>query len=70
MEQTWYEELLERAKEDPEYQACLETVRKLEPEFLILRNFLQEDQRNLLDAYLSACEEMDHALLMAAKQMQ
>ena len=70
MEQTWYEELLECAKGDPAYQACLKTVRNLEPEFLALRNALGEDQRNLLDGYLSACEEMDHALLMVAEQMK
>ena len=70
MDQTeWMEELLEWAKEDPEYQACLETVRDLEPEFLALRDALTEDRRNVLDAYLSACEEMDHALLSLAEHL-
>ena len=68
MDQTeWMEELLEWAKEDPEYQTCLETVRKLEPGFRSLRESLGENQRNILDAYLSACEEMDHALLCLAE---
>ena len=65
-EQCWYEVLLERVKNDPQYQACLEEVKRLEPEFLALRDTLEENRRNVLDAYLSACEEMDHALLMAA----
>ena len=70
MDQTeWMEELMELAKEDPEYQACLETVRNLEPEFLALRDGLTEDRRNVLDAYLSACEEMDHTMLSLAEHL-
>ena len=58
------EELIEKAKHDPYYQQCLEEVRALEPLFLKIRSTLPELQQKTLDAYISACEELDHALLI------
>lgn len=58
-----YDELMDRAKYSSHYQTCLAEVKRLEPAFLALRDSLPEDQRQVLEAYLSACEEMDHALL-------
>ena len=62
----WYEKLTELARHDHHYQACLAEVKRLEPGFLVLRDSLTGQQRQILDGYLSACEEMDHALLMLA----
>ena len=70
MEHTeWMEYLIERAKVDPQYQSCLEEVKRMEPEFLAWRDTLEENRRNVLDDYLSACEELDHALLMVAGRL-
>ena len=60
------EKLLELAKEDPYYQACLEEVKRLEPVYLALRDSLPEMQKKVVEDYISACEELDHALLALA----
>ena len=68
MEKTaWLMELTEKAKHDPCYQQCLTEVRELEPMFLKIRSSLSELQQQALDAYIGACEELDHALLLLAK---
>ena len=63
----WMKELLEFVQEDPEYQEKLEAVKQAEPAFLALREMLTEGQRQVLDEYLSACEELDHELLSSAE---
>ena len=62
----WLQELTEKAKYDSYYRQCLTEVRALEPMFLNIRSSLPEMQQKTLDAYISACEELDHALLMLA----
>lgn len=62
----WYKNLLELAKNDSHYQNCLEEVKRLEPVYLALRDALPEMQRRALEKYISACEELDHALLLLA----
>ena len=64
----WYKDLVEKAKQDPYYQECLAEVGALEPLFLNIRSSLPELQQKALDAYISACEELDHALLILANQ--
>jgi len=64
--ETWYIELMEMAKHDVYYQQCLTEVRELEPVFLNIRSSLPELQQKTLDSYISACEELDHALLLLA----
>lgn len=66
MKQDGYDKLLELAKYDPVYQKCLEEVKRLEPLYLALRDSLPEMQRRVLEDYISACEELDHALLLLA----
>ena len=67
-ENKWLEELMEKAKYDPYYQHCLTEVRHLEPMFLQIRSTLPQMQQKVLDAYISACEELDHALLMLVEK--
>jgi hypothetical protein len=57
---------LELVKEDPYYQACLEEVKRLEPVYLTLRDALPEMQKKVMEEYISACEELDHALVALA----
>ena len=66
IENKWYEELMDHAKNDPHYQACLEEVKRWEISYLALRDVLPEMQQSVLEDYLSACEELDHALLLLA----
>ena len=61
-----YENLLLRAKEDSYYQSCLEEVKRWEAAYLALRNSLPQMQRMAVEGYISACEELDHALLQLA----
>lgn len=65
-EENWYKELTELAKTDPACRDSLEKVKQLEPEFLALCRELSPRQRQTAEAYLSACEEMDHALTALA----
>lgn len=62
----WEKELAVRAVQDEYYQNCLKEVRELEPLFLSLRDMLSPPQRQLLDRYLSASEELDHAMMHLA----
>ena len=62
----WLKELMTRARVDPEYQSSLREVKRLEPEFQALRDSLSRNQQDILEDYLSACEEMDHALTALA----
>ena len=69
MENERYKNLMKLAKEDPHYQACLEEVKRLEPVYLALKDSLPEMQKKVMEDYISACEELDHALLaLALKQ--
>ena len=65
-EEIWEKNLLELAKEDSHYQACLEEVKRLEPVYLALRDALPQMQKKVMEDYISACEELDHALLALA----
>ena len=64
------EKLMELAKKDPHYQACLEEVMRLEPIYFALRDSLPKIQRKVMEEYISACEELDHALLLLAMQQK
>ena len=44
-----------------ERQFCLQRVRALEPDFLVLRAGLNAAQQELLDDYIAACEALTAA---------
>lgn len=60
------EQLEELCRKDSWYQQCLRKAEQLEPAFEQLRSSLDEGQREILDQYLMACEELDHARLLLA----
>ena len=62
----WMDELTRLAKDDPWYQECLADVRRKETAFVKLRDALPQAQQQELDAYIAACEELEHALLPIA----
>ena len=60
------EKLMELAKEDAFYQTCLEEVKRWESAYMALKDSLPEMQRRAVEGYISACDELDHALLLLA----
>ena len=68
-EQIWYKNLIEQALEDEHYQSCLEEVKRWEPIYLAQRNAMTEMQTRVLESYISACEELDYALLRGAMKL-
>ena len=65
----WTQELAAMAAADECYQNCLKEVQELEEMFLRLRDMLTTPQRELLDRYISACEELDHTAVRLAYQL-
>ena len=51
---------------DPDYQQALQNLQKVEPEYLALLETLSLEQRDVLERYIAACEELDDALLFLA----
>ena len=65
----WIKELTQKAKQDSHYQDCLRELQERESAFLQLRSQLPEVHQKTLDSYLSACEELDHAMTMIAYRL-
>lgn len=65
----WTQELAIKAAQDKHYQNCLQEVQELEEMFLRLREMLSIPQRELLDRYIAACEELDHIMVQLAYQL-
>lgn len=51
---------------DPDYQRALQKLKKVEPEYLALSETLTPEQRDVLERYIAACEEVDDALIFLA----
>ena len=62
----WMKRMYQRASGLPEIQACIDEVKKWEDAYDSLRDSLPEGQRIVLESYLSACEELDHGMLLLA----
>ena len=58
-----------RANADEWYQQCLAEVKNRETAFLNIREMLAENQREQLDAYVSACEELEHSKIYIAYEI-
>ena len=65
----WMDELSEQARTDMWYLKCLAQVQAREQDFLAIRELLTEQQRQQLDDYIAACEELEHALTPIAYRM-
>ena len=55
-----------KTKQDSHYQSLLQQAREKESAFLSLRSTLTQSQQEILDGYISACEELDHCLIQLA----
>ncbi len=66
-------ELLKRLapvlEQDKDYLYFQQMVIETEPAFLALREGLTEDQRQVLDAYIGACEALDDIRMWYAWQL-
>jgi len=67
--QSWVDELDQMCQKDEWYQLWLARVEKLEPAYEQVRGFLDEAQREALDQYIMACEELDHARQLLSYQL-
>ena len=69
MEDRWVEELDQMCRGDNWYQLWLARVEELEPAYEQVRVLLEETQREALDQYVMACEELDHARVVLSYQL-
>ena len=61
--------LLANAEYNPEYQQAFQKLQGVEKEYMAFFDTLPADQKELLERYIAACEEMDEALVFAAYQL-
>lgn len=62
----WNRFINEKAWEDAWYQELLRDCLTLEPEYIRIRDALSERDQDLLEHYISACEEMGYWKLQLA----
>ncbi len=65
----WQKELTELCKKDGDYRRWLKETERLETSFAELRAAMPPASKEILDAYISACEEMDHAQMRLAYEL-
>ncbi len=63
------DELLPQLRRDSEYQECYWRISALEPDYLAVREALTVDQREILDAYIAACEAQEDIRLYCAYEL-
>ena len=62
----WLEALNQMEKIDPWRQLCLERVLELQPEYDAACAGLTQAQRQTVENYIAACEELEHASVFLA----
>lgn len=62
----WMDKVYQLAHTDGWYQECLEDLKRRTPAYEEVLRSLTESQREALEAYIAACEELEHALLPIA----
>ena len=60
---------MKRAKEDPEYACLLQACLAAEKAYRELAATWNMEHRLIVERYLSACEELDHRMLMLALEI-
>ena len=66
----WTKELLTFAKYDPHHRQCVSECLALEPSFLAIRAKLQPEEQEILDRYITACEEVQYSLIFVARDLR
>ena len=67
-EKLW-DNLRAEAKVDMDYQRSLEEVRKTEEAYLAVCACLTPDQKEIIEAYISACEELGDSMTLLAYRL-
>lgn len=65
----WIQELPSLAKADPYCQECLAEVERRTPEFQRIRDKLTEEEQEVLDLYIAACEEHQYSFIYPAYEL-
>jgi len=65
----WMEVIQKAAQTDASYQCALAQAKKLEPAYLEILQSLPQEKQEILEAYITACEAMDDAMLCIAYQL-
>ena len=65
----YMEALLKRVRSRADYRECLQKLNALEPEFVKLRDSLDETAQSILDKYIALCEEMDDIMCAVAYEL-
>ncbi len=68
-EMRWLDTVYALAKEDAWCQECRKQVEAAEPAFIRLKNRLEPSEREALDRYISACEELRFSLVPIAYEV-
>ena len=70
MKISWDSEVIYRlsdmVKSDADYQELLERCCSLETDYLRIMNGLSEEDRELMDRYIAACEDMQYRMTQLA----
>ena len=65
----WIKDMYFLAKNDYRHKEFEKEMNELEPRFLQIREKLSEEERDVLDLYISACEHFNYTYIYAAYQM-
>jgi hypothetical protein len=65
----WMELVSQFAKSDAWYQACFARMKEKEEKYLEIMDLLTPQQRQAVEDYIAASEEMEHALLPIAYRL-
>ena len=65
----WMDKLNNRAKANLCYRQLLSVVKEREQDYLQIQALLTPDDQLRLDNYISACEELEQALIVLAYQL-
>ena len=60
------EHVIKMAKKDADYQQLLDQCNDLTPEYLSICEELTPEQQEILDRYISCCEEMEYRMAQLA----
>ena len=61
-----HQRVIDLAKQDADYQQLLGRCEELSPEYLRILHSLSPEQQQILEEYISCCEEMEYRLAQLA----
>ena len=61
--------LIPMMEQDPDYQQALQKMKEIEPKYLALLETMTAENQEILEQYITACENMDDPLIFLAYQI-